>query len=241
MNKPLFIILLVFIISGCTILEEPLCEVEEIEITNIECVTDSTYNFTLNFRYTNAGNQFFEVFGRKNTPLGYFSLADLPLNFENFKMSDKEYDFIKICINDNSDCCAEHEFLPPDCSEKACEIRDLIVTTGDCITDGKYNLTLDFVHKNASNEFFEVFGRENAPLGYFKLADLPLTIENFETSGNDYDFIKVCINDNADCCKVSEFLAPNCSEKACKIRDLVVTTGDCITDGKYNLTLDFVH
>jgi predicted secreted protein len=241
MNKPLFILILFCILAGCTGLEEAPCKISDIEITLGECQTDSTYNFTLDFVYSNVNNEYFEIFGRENTSLGYYNLADLPLNIEDFKMSNKDYDYIKICINDNPDCCAEHEFIAPDCSHKTCEIRDLVVTPEDCTTEGKYNLTIDFIHENAGNEFFEVFGRKNAPLGYFKLTDLPLTIENFETSGNDYDFIKICINDNADCCEVSEFIAPDCSEQVCEIRDLSITTSDCITDGKYNLTIDFIH
>ena len=64
---------------------------------------------------------------------------------------------------------------------------------------------------------------------------------NFEASGNDYDFIKVCINDNADCCAVSEFPAPNCSEMACEIWDLELTAGDCASDTTYNLTINRNH
>lgn len=241
MNKPLFILILFYILACCTVLEEVPCKISDIEITPGECQTDSTYNFTLDFVYSNANNENFEIFGRKNTLLGYYNLADLPLNIKDFKMSNKDYDYIRICINDNPDCCAEHEFLAPDCSGKACEIRDLSITPGDCITDGKYNLTIDFIHENAGNEYFDIYGNGNESLGYFKLADLPITIENYETSGSDYDRIKVCINDNPDCCEVSEYLAPDCSEKACKITDLVLTAGDCVTDTTYQLTIYFNH
>jgi hypothetical protein len=52
-------------------------------------------------------------------------------------------------------------------------------------------------------------------LGYFLLAELPLTIEHFPLSGYEEDYIKVCINDNSDCCEAIEWEAPDCSADDC--------------------------
>ena len=39
---------------------------------------------------------------------------------------------------------------------------------------------------------------------------LPLTIENFEMSGYENDYIEVCINDMVDCCQEIEWAPPQC-------------------------------
>ncbi len=232
-------LLLLPVIHGCTMLEDPKCEISNLEVTVLNCVTDSTYNLTLNFEYQNAGNDFFEVYIRNDKPVGDFKLSDLPVTIENFKRSGNDFDFIKVCINDHPDCCDVIEFESPDCSEKACGISNLEVNVGDCTSEKNYTLTLDFDYNNPGNDFFEVFVRENKKIGYFKLSDLPITIENFERSGKDFDFIKVCINDHPDCCTVSEFKPPVCSEKNCEIGNLRVEVGDCVTENHYNLTLNF--
>ncbi|NQU51127.1 MAG: hypothetical protein HQ522_01165, partial [Bacteroidetes bacterium] len=120
------------------------------------------------------------------------------------------YDFIKVCINDNADCCKVSEFLAPDCSVNECEIWGLSLTAGECITDSTYNLTINFNHQNTTNSWFEVFTRNNNNIGIFELSDLPLTITDFEKSGLEYDYIKIAINDNPDCIKANEIKPPGC-------------------------------
>lgn len=98
-----------------------------------------------------------------------------------------------------------------DCPSDQCEITNLTVDIGDCTGSGTYALTINFEYQNAGNDFFDVFVRNNEFIGFYSLADLPLTIPEFELSGFDYDYVKVCINDNPDCCMEIEFMPPNCA------------------------------
>ncbi|MCY1722471.1 hypothetical protein OU798_19130 [Prolixibacteraceae bacterium Z1-6] len=215
------------------------CAIGELTLDPGECTGDNTYNLYLNFAYENAGNEFINVLGREDKLIGTYKLADLPLTIENFEASGNDYDFIKVCINDQPDCCKVAEFLAPVCAAE-CAITELLVDRGECTGNNTYNLHLNFAFENAGNEFFNVFGREDKLIGTYKLADLPLTIENFEASGNDYDFIKVCINDQPDCCKVAEFLAPVCAAE-CAITELLVDRGECVNDSTYRITLNFSY
>ena len=52
--------------------------------------------------------------------------------------------------------------------------------------------------------------RDNQLLGYYLLSDLPLTIPDFEISGSENDYIRICINDNEDCCNEIEWDPPQC-------------------------------
>ena len=217
------------------------CEIRDIVVGVIECQSDSTYVLQLDFIHENTGNDFFDFYVRNNELIGTFSLDQLPLTVQDFPISGNDYDFIRICINDDPHCCVEVEFMSPDCLDGECDIYDLTIDTGDCTSDDTYNLVLDFEYTNATHTNFEVFVRNNVRIGNFPLTSLPLTISDFMTSGNDYDFISVCMSDNADCCEVIEFIPPDCLDGECDIYDLTIDTGDCTSEDTYNLVLDFEY
>ncbi len=217
------------------------CEISNLKVITKECLTDSTYQLTVDFDYQHAANDFFDVFVREDQHLGYYSLADLPVTIEDFKLSGKDFDYLKVCINDRFDCCEEIEFETPICSDKKCRITDLEVDPGECMGDNTYNLMLNFEYANPGNDYFEVYVRDNQRIGTYKFSDLPISLENFETSGNEYDFIKVCVNDHPDCCKAIEFKAPDCLSEKCEIGELKIDIGNCTGDNTYNLFLNFEY
>ena len=195
---------------GCGGDEE--CQILELTANPIECVTDSTYVLEIDFEVENAGNDFFDLFVRNDELVDFFRLDALPLRIEDFELSGRDYEFIRVCVNDNPDCCREIEFLPPDCKVAGadCELGELIVGVGECTSDSTYVLELDFEVENAGNDFFDLFVRNGELVDFFRLDALPLRIEDFELSGRDYEFIRVCVNDNPNCCREMEFLPPDC-------------------------------
>ena len=121
-----------------------------------------------------------------------------------------------------------------------CEIGEIEVGVGDCTSDGTYVLEIDFEVENADNEFFDLFVRGGELIDFYRIDALPLRLEDFELSGRDYDFIKVCINDNPDCCREVEFLPPTCSgADDCEIGEIAIGVGDCTTEETYVVELDF--
>jgi len=123
---------------------------------------------------------FFDLYARNDELIGYFPLSSLPLTIINFPSSGENYDFVKVCINDNLDCCKEIEWLPPNCNGQGsnCEITSLDVVAGECNDDGStYNLLLDFDFENTNQQdFFEIYFRDDVFYDYFQLSDLPITI-----------------------------------------------------------------
>ena len=214
------------------------CDIFDVSVEVGDCNPNSnTYNLSLKFGATNPGNDFFEVWGN-GTYLGLFALDSLPLLIPNFPSNGNATDVIKICINDQPNCCETFEFQGPDCNPN-CEIFDVVVDPGDCIpgTNG-YNLFLNFQVNNPGNDFFEVWGN-GTYLGLFALDSLPLVIPNFPSNGNPMDIIKICINDHPDCCKIIDFQGPDCIQN-CEIFDVVVDPGACNpTSNTYSLTLNF--
>ena len=109
----------------------------------------------------------------------------------------------------------ENDFV--DCeNDNVCDISELEIEIGECNNDETYQLTINFEYENTNGqEYFDLYVRNGVLLGYFQLSELPLTIEHFPLSGHDYDYIKVCINDNSDCCEAIEWEAPDCSADDC--------------------------
>ena len=91
-----------------------------------------------------------------------------------------------------------------------CSINDLEVAVGECNADGTYNLTLNFAYENPGNDYFEVYIRDDVFIDYYELSELPITIENFQMSGLENDYIEVCINDVDNCCQEIEWESPDC-------------------------------
>jgi hypothetical protein len=234
----LYVITALFI-SSCSPEGDEACSIRDLIIEVGDCTSDSTYTVTVSFIHENAGNALFDVFVRDNQLIGTYPLSSLPLTIADFPISGRANDFIRICINDNPECCVVTEFLPPDCEAAPCSISSLTATPGDCQSDSTYKLNIDFDVTNPGNASFDVFVRNNVFMGNYPLSSLPLSINNFKKSGLTYDLIKVCINDNPDCCKVVEFLSPTCATEPCSITNLVANKGACTSDSTYSLTLNF--
>ena len=118
-----------------------------------------------------------------------------------------------------------------------CTIYDLEIITGECNDDNTYNMTINFQYEEiGEQEFFDLYARNDELIGYFPLSSLPLTIINFPSSGEEYDFVKVCINDNPDCCKEIEWLPPNCSGPGFDCETLEANIGD-VCEAEYDFIL----
>ena len=240
------IYLVLFVVSvisfGCDTVEVPLvCEITDLTVEVGECNANGTYVITVDFKVDNPGNEKFDLFVRNNVLFGTYDLSQLPLKISDFSPSGFNDDYIRVCINDNQECCEEIEFFPPECLSEECVIYDVVTTVGECTGENTYNLTIDFQVNNPGNDFFELWIRNEVYIGYYSLSDLPLTIEHFEMSGLDYDFLNICINDVPNCCYEVEFMPPDCSGTGgdCEIFDLVTEVGDCISTEAYSLTINF--
>ena len=196
------------------------CTIYDLEVITGDCNDDNTYNMTINFQYEEIGElEFFDLYARNDELIGYFPLSSLPLTIINFPSSGENYDFVKVCINDNLDCCKEIEWLPPNCNGQGsnCEITSLDVVAGECNDDGStYNLLLDFDFENTNGqEFFEIYFRDDVFYDYFQLSALPITINDFPSSGLENDFIKIVINDMPECSENIEWINPCFSDTFC--------------------------
>ena len=211
------------------------CNIWDMTVTQSDCDGD-VFWVTINFNYDNVGNEGFHVQGNGHN-YGNFEYADLPILIGPLEGNGiTNYEFVAI-DNQHGDCKDFVVLGPVSCGGGDCEINDLTLSPSDCDGDGNYDLTIDFNVQNPTHTHFDV-KYAGTIIGYYALADLPITINNFQDNGENTPLIQVCINDNSDCCKSGEFIAPNCNQGDCEIWDLEAPHIECDGDQFY-ITLDF--
>lgn len=214
------------------------CHIFNLVIDAGNCnLNSNTYPLFINFEVTDPGSDFFDVWANGQL-FGTFPINQLPITIPNFPASGNASDHVKVCINDQPDCCIDETFLSP-CSNLPCNIFDLVTEAGPCDTSNNtYSLFVNFQVTNPGNDFFEVWANGQF-FGTYALSLLPFTIPNFPASGNAFDDIKICINDHPDCCVVKEFPSPCFDDQPCHIFDLEIVVGDCNAAGGFPVTIDF--
>ena len=219
------------------------CLISDLVVEVGPCTSNSTYQVEVDFNVQNPTSNEFDLWGN-NVFIGTYQLSDLPVTLNNFPNNGLVGGFVKVCLKANAPnappCCAIKQFVAPDCAQTSpCEITDIKVETGDCLPNGAYKIKLDFKVVGATNALFGVWAANGQYLGNFPLSQLPVSL-TFPGSGGTTDKIKICINDNPNCCRYHEFQAPACPPPTpCTINDLRVETGKCTSDSTYELTLKF--
>ncbi len=218
------------------------CDIFDLSVTPGDCDTNTlTYPLTFDFEVTNPGNDFFEVWVN-GVNFGTHLLSALPFTIPNVPGNGIASDIIKVCINDHPDCCQVLEFPGPTCFiSNNCEIFGVVLDPGDCDpATNTYKLHLNFQVQNPGNDFFEVWGN-GVYLGLFPLNALPILIPNFPSNGAAGDVIKICINDNPNCCRILDFQGPDCGGGGnCEIYNVFANAGPCDSDSTFQLELNFL-
>ncbi|MCB0565246.1 MAG: hypothetical protein KDD01_12800, partial [Phaeodactylibacter sp.] len=197
------------------------------------------------------GGQFLiDVAVQVNNPgaLGYFIFADGQINgpysynepFVTLGPFDGDavtvYDLLILDIEDPS-CFGYAEVGPIDCG-MVCDITNLLVQPLGCNDNGTYNVFLNFEVDNPGNDFFEVYGRNDNLIGYYRLDERPIVIEGLSPSASGEGYLRVCINDRPNCCEVIEFPEPDCVD-VCRISDVQAEFAYCDDAGNFYVRLSF--
>ena len=177
------------------------CEIYDFEVDPGNCTSDTTHTLWLDFEVDNPLSDSFVVTAFGQQVVGIYALSDLPITIPNFPSNNTGGGFVRVCVKDNTNnCCAAKQFLAPICaSSDPCLIADLHVEVGDCNPDGTFEVWLSFIATDANSDTYDVW-INGVLFGNFPLNILPLQIPNFQPSNDPIQHIKVCVNDNPDCC-----------------------------------------
>ncbi len=214
------------------------CEIWDIEIGDFECNDNGTYDFTLDFNYEGNLNEFFEVFD-DNELIGFYAYEDLPVRIEDFVRRDVEFDFIKICDNDNPDCCVVHEFRGPDCDDEfECGIEILELLEWDYTAAGNIIAVFEMAYDIDRQTGLDIF--VNGEFQYYEREmSNPLEVELDGVVPPDSVWLKICVNDRPDCCDEYLFYLDG-EEEGCELYDFSVLHTECVDDFYY-LVVDAEH
>ncbi len=148
---------------------------------------------------------------------------------------------IKVCDNDNDDCCIEWELENPcyDPDSSDCSISELTIDA-DC-EDGNTTFELNFDYENNISATFQIVVNDDFIESY-AYDNLPILVSglNYET---EYITITVTDNEDADCTAVSEFENP-CYEDGvsdCSISEVFVEALECNDDDQVYFHLTFEY
>ena len=213
----------------------PECDIWDLSATP-DCNADGDYFLLVNFNYVNVGSLGFNM-SYAGVNLGTFQYADLPILIGPYPGDGSQNDLI-VRDNETGQCKEKLEVEPILCTDE-CAIFNLTATTSCDPNDDSYDVTINFDYVNPGNNFFTVFV-DGQSLGSFLLADLPLTIENYEgVPGANIQSLVVCINDMPNCCQDVSFEVPDCDAPPCEITNLAITNYECNAEGEIFVQLDF--
>ena len=222
--------------AGCVTNE---CDINSIEILDTKCNLDGTYDLTtfFNLNIFTGSDISVSINGVEYSP-ALDSLSTITITGITPR-PQSDYDIITICVDDFENCCTTLEYPNSICNEIVCGFEYIKVDSIVCTENGIYSLIATYNIVNANNDFIDVF-INNEEVQFFE-NNGSFTLDNITPRPNsDYDFLKICLNDNPDCCQEIEFLT-TCEETdiACVINDLEVSDIECIADSIYNLKVTF--
>ena len=201
----------------------------------IECNGDSCIVVKIDFEHTGTSGIGFDVFDRTQH-IGFYRYDQLPLTIDCYPISGKDFEFIKICDNDNPHCCAAFEFPALDCKE-SCRIFEVAAEPTECDSNKIFSVELDFDHEHTSDSFY--IERKGIQYGPYAYEDLPIKFGHFEGDCRTaYEFVIVDI-ENPDCRKVFEIGKVCCDE--CMITELRYDRTHCDSNGLFYLVINFDH
>jgi hypothetical protein len=212
------------------------CDITELFVEVFDCDTmTSTFAILLDFDWTGGAQTFNLFFG--GDFVGIINGADLPDTITGLT-SLGGGELVRVCAIGNPDCCGQIEVQAPLCGEEPCSISELSVEFSECdSTSETFALYIDFEHTGES-EFFDVF-LSGEYIAFIHVSDLPDTITGLTSEGG-VEVVRVCANDDPECCSSLEVVAPQCGEEPCSVSELVVEISECDSvTNTFNLSIDF--
>ena len=185
------------------------CNIFDVIAETHPCDDNGNFLVDIEIDHINTGNNGYVITTNNGVQYGPFGYDEIFVTIGPFPGDNNiVYEFV-ISDVDDPDCAATIEVGPIDCLG-TCEIGGLEVETGDCDpTTNTYPIWINFEYENATNDYFDLYSQGEL-IGYFLLDELPLELDAFPASGDEYDELTVCINDNINCCAMIEFEAPDC-------------------------------
>ncbi len=201
------------------------CSIQSIEYELQEC-NDGFFFIHIAVGVVNPGAEGFSVLGNGHD-YGDFSYEAVFIEIGPLKGNgETPYEFVVI-DNQFEGCSDFIEVGPVDCTPPECGIHDVVLDFQNCNEQGQYEFVLNFEYANTANLGFDVFLGGDF-LGFYHYEDLPVQLAAFGQLNTDWFYLRVCDNDNPNCCAGIEMMTPDCPvSDGCFIENVVVEAHPC--------------
>jgi hypothetical protein len=226
--KLLVLLILILVINKGILTAE--CGLNEPMISDVKCIENATYEFTLNFAFQDTLTDSIEIYINE-LKFGKFSVNDLPLKIVQNKFSGNKTDKIKISDPSKPDCFVTTKVENP-CS---CAIFDFKYAKNKC-TDTTFNIVFDFHHFETSDSFD--IAVKNISFGRKSYKNLPVSIGPFSSADTIYN---ISVFDKVDSLCFNDFNVNGSECPDCFIRDIQLHGYECDANGNLFLKLSFLH
>lgn len=208
------------------------CDIRDAVLSEVECQGDGTYNARLDFIFEGLISSFVNV-SLGDSLIGLYPADSVPLLIKGLPGNGAD-DVLVICDNDNPECCAELPITAPEC-EVVCSVVEVATENVECLGNGTFAVTVNFVVQGFENELADVFV-EGELFASVEVSAGTTRLVGLEGDGSDIE-ISVCENDNGDCCGSTILSTPVC--EGCSISELVIDVNECTSDSTFSAWLNY--
>ena len=216
------------------------CYFSNIVADPIQCTSDTSMSFYINFATHDTGDQGFQL-KANGVDLGIHPYSALPLTLFDFPLTGNASGSIEICDQIDPNCCIAAFYTEAICdSTETCHLDQILANAIDCNLDGTYILDLIINQSGyALTDSFDVFS-VGQHLGTFAYSLDSLRIPSFIGSGFEVDEISICHQNDPNCCLSLTYEALICNDD-CFISEVILTPENCEEDGQYYVSLDLEY
>lgn len=224
-----------FTYSGCAIQTEPfgavncICPIQGIELTNIECIDEDTYNFNLNLKNNGSTALTFNLFFNGSL-YGTYPFASLPLSIQNLTISTPNLE-VRVCENKSGGCCNEVAVPLPSCSCVIDNVQAEVVSCGD----GLFYAYLTYNWDMASQQGFQL-AVNNEVYGNFPYTGSIYVGPLVADDTTNYEFqLTDLVNEQ---CFAQTTLGTVFCDENCQINTIITNPLTCDSTGGFGFLLD---
>jgi hypothetical protein len=211
------------------------CLFEDLTIEKGTCINDS-FVLELNFRKSSPNDSGYAVLVNDSLH-GVYTYDSLPISLGPMPANcDTTYNILLIDQQDTL-CKALYIFENTCCQE--CTLSNLEVNIENCLPDSFYSVEISLDHSGSISDRFNIYTKNNQPIGTFSYTSLPLLFAKFPISGDTIEYIRLCDSKIESCCIELEFAPFKCPPK-CDITNMSATFINCDSDSSYSVEIDFI-
>jgi hypothetical protein len=200
--------LLIFTLWACVFIgaeASSQCGISNVRIEPLGCYEDNKFDVLINFDYYDIGNEGFRINGN-GEQYGQYSYEDLPLILTGFSGDCiTPWEFI---IRDmENPVCGAFVVFGKYCCDINCDFEIQNFETGECAPSGTFDLSFQVVNQGNSIVNYEVFANDEF-LTEVRSTGEAVHVEDYLSSNDFFEYLKVCVKGNPDCCIEYEFHSP---------------------------------